>query len=415
MAISGQFITILYTYYYLNFIFNVNICYYFVALSAAINIALSSFHGNTERLSENKVTVILGFDVLQLGALLYFTGGLQNPFSVLFLAPVLISSVSLPAHRTIAITSLMMVCAAYLAGFHRPLPWYQGQHLDIPPFYTFGVFLSLLIGALFTSVYAYQVADEARKLSDALAATDLVLAREQHLTQLDGLAAAAAHELGTPLATIAVVINDLVKQKFAEPHVSDDIALIHQEIMRCRDIISKISSFKNDNNAILGKISLNQLIHTVADEYVGSGISIEFDIENSNEMPFCQKSPAILYGLENIVENALDFARLQIAIRTRWTDSFVTIQISDDGVGFPPDVLRRVGDPFLRSRHDSRSIKAEAGSGMGLGLFIAKTLLERTGAKVSVANAIAPMSGAIVTIRWPRQEFEHFEQQYLAE
>jgi two-component system sensor histidine kinase RegB len=257
---------------------------------------------------------------------------------------------------------------------------------------------------VFIGAYAWQVAEEGRLMADALTATELVLAREQHLSQLDGLAAAAAHELGTPLSTIAVVAKELEHALGPDSPHADDVKLLREQAQRCRDILGKLSALPAEGTPF-ERARLSVLIEEVAGPHRHFGIAIDVVLppDRAGE-PVVQRSPAILYGLGNLVENAVDFARARVEIAVRWSEQDAAVTISDDGPGFPPEILRRIGEPYVTSRR--RSGDAGEESGLGLGFFIAKTLLERSGATVAFLNRPAPERGAVVRVRWPRPDLE---------
>jgi two-component system sensor histidine kinase RegB len=405
LAIGGQSAAVLGTYFGLGFKLPLGACLLAIGVSAALNVALRLRLSRTHRLADGPAAALLAFDILQLSALLYLTGGIENPFVVLFLAPVMISAVSLPGRLTLGVAGLMIACATALTVEHMPLPWYDSQHLTLPLLYRFSIWVALVLGAAFIAIYAARVAEEARRLGDALTATELVLAREQHLTQLDGLAAAAAHELGTPLATIALVTAELRKQASQTPSTKEDLALLAQEIARCRTILGKLTSLSEDSDGVFDRMKLSQLIEEVVEPQRHFGVELKVSREGDGPEPVCLRNPGIMYGLGNLVENAIDFARSEVCIRAAWSSQAVTVTIEDDGRGFSPDVLAHLGDPYISTRFDRRS-KTEEGAGLGLGLFIANTLLERSGATVKAANAEAPQTGARVSVRWSRELFE---------
>jgi len=336
---------------------------------------------------------------------LFFTGGLQNPFSFLFLAPVLISATALPVRLTFALGVLAVASASMLVFFYLPLPWDAEEPLVLPPIYLLGVWLSIVVAIGVTSLYAFQVTEEARKLSDALAATELVLAREQLLTQLDGLAAAAAHELGTPLSTIVLISRELERQLADNNQASADIKTLREQAQRCRDILSKITQL-SATGAPFDSMKLSTLIEETVAPHRDFGVEIKVRIAVAgSKEPVGRRNPAILYGVGNILENAVDFARSTVEVNAWWNNDTVEIVISDDGPGFAPDILKRIGEPYLSRRRSTEETQGEHG-GLGLGVFIARTLLERTGAKVSFSNRIFPDHGAVVQIVWPRSIFE---------
>lgn len=404
LAVLGQLIALLFTHFVLDFSVPLGPCLLVTALSAWLNIGLRLRFRRTDRLEDLPASLMLGFDILQLTALLYLTGGVENPFSVLFLAPVMISAVSLSGYYTLVLTLLMIGAVTALTFTHYPVPWFTGKTLELPLIYRVGIWVAILISAVFITIYASRVAGEARKLADALAATELVIAREQHLTQLDGLAAAAAHELGTPLATITLVVKDLEKQLVPGPF-EEDMTLLSQEVGRCRGILGKLASLGEEAGDILDDMTLSVVLEEVVGPQRDFGVRITIAKDGVGREPVCRRNPGILHGLGNLVENAIDFAASEASIVARWNATTVTIEISDDGPGFSADVLGRIGEPYVTTKVNRRA-KTEEGSGLGLGLFIAKTLLERSGATVTTENRIPPDTGAVITISWSRAVFE---------
>nr|WP_051335490.1 ActS/PrrB/RegB family redox-sensitive histidine kinase [Methylocapsa acidiphila] len=417
-ALFGQAIALVVTRFGLGFSLPLGPCLLVVALSAWLNIGLRLRFRRTDRLENLPAAAMLAYDILQLTALLYLTGGIENPFSMLYLAPIMISAVSLSGRITLVLTLLMIAAASALTLQHYPLPWRPDETLQLPFVYSAGMWTANVVSAAFIAVYASRVAVEARKLADALAATELVIAREQHLTQLDGLAAAAAHELGTPLATITLIVRDLEKQLPSRGAFEEDLALLAQEVARCRTILGKLTSLGDDRGTILDEMTLSLLLEEVVGPQRDFGVLITIAKDGEGKEPICRRNPGILYGLGNLVENAIDFAATEVRISAQWNGAVVSVVVEDDGPGFSPDIVGRVGEPYVTTRFDRRA-KSEEGSGLGLGLFIAKTLLERSGAKVSTANFGPPKSGALVTISWPREAFErgvggHFREAAIA-
>ena len=407
IAIVGQLIATLGVYFVLKFDFPIGQCFVAIATSAALNIALRVGTPGSLRLNDTEAAVLLGYDILQLAVLLYLTGGVVNSFAMLFLAPVMIAAVSLPRKLALLLGILMIAAATLLTVEYMPLPWRARETLDFPLLYRAGVWVSLALSAAFIGIYAGRVSEEARLLAGALAATELVLEREQHLTQLDGLAAAAAHELGTPLATITLIVKELQKTApEAAPAFRDDLALLAQEALRCREILRKLNSLKTDDGHVMNVLSLAALIEEVVEPQRGAGVALEVSKRGPAQEPACARNPGILYGIGNLVENAIDFAKSKVRIEAQWSRDFVTIVIEDDGPGFTPAILDRVGDPYVSGRSPDRRTKGEPNAGLGLGLFIAKTLLERSGALVETRNLEPPSTGARVSIVWPRAAFE---------
>jgi len=405
LAIIGQTTAVLGIYFGLGFALPLWSCLAVIALSAWLNVALRLRFHMTQRLDPDRAAWLLAFDIGELAVLLYLTGGLQNPFAFLFLAPVLLSATALPPRFTLTLGAFAAACASVLLFAHYPLPWSNEDVPQFPPVYMLGVWLSLLLAIGFIGVYAWQITEESRQLTDAIAATELVLAREQHLSQLDGLAAAAAHELGTPLSTIAVIAKELENAIAADSPHGDDVRLLREQATRCRDILAKLTEL-SANDAPFDRTPLSALIEEVVAPHRNFGVAIEVTAPPvRGGEPASARNPAILYVLGNLLENAVDFARSRVSVGTRWNEDIVEVAIGDDGSGFAPEIMDRIGEPYLTSRrHDAKSDAESAG--LGLGLFIAKTLLERSGATLSFENRAMPEHGAIVTVRWSRRGFE---------
>jgi two-component system sensor histidine kinase RegB len=361
--------------------------------------------GITKRLEPDRAAWLLALDVAVLAILLFLTGGLQNPFAFLFLGPVLISATALPARMTLMLAAFAITCSTLLVFFHYPLPWSAEEPLELPPLYMMGVWLAILLSIGFISIYAWQIIEESRQLADALAATELVLTREQHLSQLDGLAAAAAHELGTPLSTIAVVAKELeLAIEPNSPH-ADDVRLLREQAHRCREILGKLTELPAAGEPF-ERMKLSALIEEVVAPHrnFGVAIGVAMPTEPASE-PVGARNPAILYGLGNLLENAVDFAREHVQVSADWDQQNVNVTISDDGPGFPPEVMDRMGEPYVTSRRRRMRAAAET-TGLGLGFFIAKTLLERSGATLTLENRQFPQRGAVIHIGWERADFE---------
>ncbi|HMG79927.1 MAG TPA: ActS/PrrB/RegB family redox-sensitive histidine kinase, partial [Xanthobacteraceae bacterium] len=383
-------------------------CLAVVALSAWLNVALRVRFSLTQRLEPERAAWLLAFDIAELAALLYLTGGLENPFAYLLLGPVLISATALPPRMTLLIGTFAMVCATVLVFVHYDLPWDNEDPLQLPEIYMVGVWLSILLAIGYIGVYTWQIAEEARQLSDALAATELVLAREQHLSQLDGLAAAAAHELGTPLSTITVVVREIERALDPKSPHADDVKLLREQAQRCREILTKITELPTGEP--FDRTPLSALIEEAVAPHRNFGIAIGVTLPpDRSDEPSGARNPAIRYGLGNLIENAVDFAHRRVEIFAQWTDDEVSITISDDGPGIAPEIIDRLGAPYVTHRRPGpRGPEGEEDAmfGLGLGFFIAKTLLERSGAKLSLTNQAPPLHGATVSVTWSRADFE---------
>ncbi|NBJ13560.1 ActS/PrrB/RegB family redox-sensitive histidine kinase [Microvirga arsenatis] len=406
LAVAGQSAAVIGVRFGLGFPLPFALCLLVIFASVWVNLLLRIQYPASHRLSDNVATALLAFDILQLAALLYLTGGLENPFAMLFLAPVLISATALTPERTLGLGLLAVGCATFLVLAHRPLPWFPGQSFTLPFLYVSGIWTAILLGTAFTGIYAWRVAEEARQLAQALAATELVLAREQHLSQLDGLAAAAAHELGTPLATIALVTKELSHSMPKDGPVGEDLRLLQEQVERCRTILTKLTSM-SDEGEFLETVSLSHLVADIVEPQRAVGYDVKVIAKGNGPEPLCRRNPGVVYGLSNILDNATDFAESQVTVEACWSPHEVFIEIRDDGPGYAPDILLRVGEPYVTTRSAAeRTEDSEEGGGLGLGLFIAKTLIERSGAELTLSNAAPPASGAIARIVWPRHAFE---------
>jgi two-component system sensor histidine kinase RegB len=408
LAVFGQVAAVLAVHFGLEFDVPVVPSLAVIAVAAIVNVALRIIFGKSQWLEPDRAAWLLAFDIAQLAALLYLTGGLENPFSFLLLGPVLISATALPPRMTLLIGVFAMLCATVLVFFHYPLPWDSEDPLELPEIYMVGVWLSILLAIGYIGVYTWQVAEEARQLSDALAATELVLAREQHLSQLDGLAAAAAHELGTPLSTITVVAREIERALDPKSPHADDIKLLREQAKRCREILAKITELPTGEP--FDRMPLSALIEEAVAPHRNFGVAVNVTLPpNRAAEPIGARNPAIRYGLGNLIENAVDFAYQRVEISAQWTAAEVSITISDDGPGFAPEVKDRIGAPYVTHRRPQpRGAEGDddAGFGLGLGFFIAKTLLERSGARLTLANQAPPLHGATVTVTWSRADFE---------
>ncbi len=401
LAIVGQSITVIAVAYWLRFPLPVGPCFALIASSAWLNLFLTFRYPSALRLQPNSAMALLLFDSLQLAGLLYLTGGLTNPFALLLTVPVVISATTLPLRMTALLGCLVMLMASVLVFRHFPLPWSSGEALTIPFVYVAGMWMAVLSSITFTAVYAWRVAEEARLLANALAATELVLQREQHLSALDGLAAAAAHELGTPLSTITVVAKEMERALGNDPKFREDVTLLRSQSERCREILKRLTSLSSESEALLDRLPLTSLIEEVIAPHRDFGIAIRLAPgERIGPEPVGHRNPGVIYGLGNLVENAVDFATGVVTLRWRWDDGDVVIDIIDDGPGFPPEIIDRIGEPYMSTRQGN-----EPGGGLGLGLFIAKTLLERSGATLSFFNANERGLGAVVQIAWSRDQF----------
>ena len=414
IAVAGQSFAVIGTHFGLGFALPIGWCLFVILLSVALNTLLRLRFAARHRLSVPIGTALLIYDMAQLGCLLWLTGGIENPFCFLLVAPVTVAAATLPLESTIILSILTLAVAGIIGRYHFPLPWYEGQSFALPPTYTAGIWASIMCGLLFMGLYARRLAREAWQMSEALAATELVLSREQRLHALDGLAAAAAHELGTPLGTITVVAREIERSLPPDSPLKDDVELLRSQVQRCRVILKTLTEKSAQGDPLHAFLPLSHLIEEAVEPYrvfekeikIIAGPAPGLDGDAAKE-PISERRPGVVYGLTNLVENGIDFSQTRVEIIAGWTAERVTITIADDGPGFAPAILGTLGDPYVTSRGTERTqTKDDQGGGLGLGFFIAKTLLERSGAEIDVANREQPQSGAVVQISWPRASFE---------
>jgi two-component system sensor histidine kinase RegB len=417
IAVAGQLIAITAAQRLFNLDLELGLC--FLAIGAAItaNLVAIFVYPESKRLSEGEVAMMLLFDISQLSFLLFLTGGLNNPFALLILAPVTISATALNPRTTAVLGLIAIALISFVARFHLPLRTESGAVMEIPPDFVFGFWVAIVIGIAFLAAYAQRVTAELHAMSDALAATQMALEREQKLTDLGGVVAAAAHELGTPLATIKLASSELREELADHPDLLVDIDLIRQQADRCRDILRSMGRAGKDD-LHLRHAPIATVVREAADPHKARGKEIHYDIApldgGDARQPVIERRPEVIHGLRNLVQNAVDFAAANVWIDIGWSETQILVRIVDDGRGFPPQVLGRIGDPFVRSRREDgqKDERRPAYEGMGLGLFIAKTLLERSGAELTFVNGRDPFSGppepgerggAIVECAWPRR------------
>lgn len=401
LAIAGQTAAVLVTAYALGFSLPLGATLAVIAFSAWVNVFLMVTRPGHGLVPEWEAAAQLAFDVVQLAVLLALTGGIQNPFLLLFIAPVAVSASVLRPAVTAGLAALSYVCIGALALWYMPLPWYTDQTFSLPPIYQAGLAGAVLIGLGFTSVYAWRVSAEEERLNVALAAVQAILAREQQLSALGGLAAAAAHELGTPLATIHLVAKDLAKSAPADSALAEDAQLLVSQSERCREILRQLNTRRPATDAVHERMPLQALLEEAAGPHRGLGRDIILTVEGGQTGPELQRRPEIIQGLRNLIENAVGFAETKVEIIARFTPVEIEVTVRDDGPGFSPAVLSRLGEPYVSERS-----AGQTGGGLGLGFFIAKTLLERSGARVEVRNRQPPNQGAVVRAMWPRGRIE---------
>lgn len=429
VAIIGQGSAILMATKLLHIDLALDLCATAIGASIAYNIAATVVFPENNRLSEKTATLTLLFDLGQLAFLLFLTGGLGNPFAILMLAPVIIAATTLSLRATILLGVVFILTATVLLFYAEPLLTTSGQAIRPPDILLYGTWAALVTSVVFVGIYARRVTLETYSMSDALSATQLALGREQQLTTLGGVVAAAAHELGTPLATIKLVAVELIDDLADHPELRKDAALIAEQADRCRDILRDMGrSGKEDMH--LRNAPVSAVLQEAAEPHQNRGKIIIFRINgipvdtSTTEQPEIPRHAEIIHGLRNLVQNAVDFATKYVWIDIDWDDDHLRVHVGDDGPGYPADLIGRIGDPFVRKRGSGRhsSTNRAEYEGMGLGLFIAKTLLERSGAHLTFANGtenpgrviassdtpaeLSRATGAIVEVVWKRTDIE---------
>jgi two-component system, sensor histidine kinase RegB len=413
MAICGQLAAITVAVQVYDMQLPTGWCYLAVGAAVVANLVSIFMYPENKRLSEAEALWTLLFDLAQLAFLIFLTGGLTNPFALLILAPVTISASALQLRTTLILGTLAISFVSITAFFNVPLRFADGAMLMVPWVFALGFWAAIVIGIVFMGLYARRVALEMRAMSDALLATQMALAREQKLTDLGGVVAAAAHELGTPLATIKLVSTELLAELKDYPELLDDVRLIRDQADRCRDILRGMGRAGKDDLQ-LRQAPLGSVLKEAAEPHVNRGRTVHFGLQPApggrDRQPTVLRKPEIIHGLRNLIQNAVDFSRTSVWVEGEWTAQSITVRIVDDGAGYAAHVLGRIGEPYVRSRPlDQGNGQRPEYEGMGLGLFIAKTLLERSGAELTFANASDPFMaiedrpercGAIVQVVW---------------
>jgi two-component system, sensor histidine kinase RegB len=405
LAVAGQTVAVLVVSQGLGFETPLAACLALIAASAWVNVVLT-FGTKVDRPAHDwEAAAQIAFDIVQLGALLAITGGLANPFTVFLIAPATIGAAALPARHALMLALLAVGAASVLSIWSLPLPWTPGEPIVLPEIYRIGIFIATALGICFTAGYASRASAEAARMEQALHAAEQVLAREQQLSALGGLAAAAAHELGTPLATIQITAKEMLRELDPLDPLMEDAELLVSQASRCREILKTLGQKPDTSDEMHERMSLPQLLSEVADKYRGAGPEIETATwnEDGSEPPILRRAPEVIHALASFVDNAVDFASAKVEVTARYDARTATIEVRDDGKGFPAEVLSKIGQPYISTRPSGEGSRTDH-HGMGLGVFIAKTLLERSGATVSFRND--KRGGAVVAAAWPRRALQ---------
>lgn len=394
-AIIGQSLALIVVSQILGFDYPLLACAFAILASVVVNLVVTMTLPLDRRVSNFEAYLQLGFDLWQLSGLLWLTGGITNPFSILFLAPVVTAATTLSRWVVLALGTMALALSFALIFYHQPLPWSPAGSFALPQIFELGIWTAIFVGTSFTSIYAWRTTTESRRMAFALAATESMLAHEQKLSALGGLAAAAAHELGTPLATIQVVAKEMSREVETDSPLGQDAALIISQSQRCRDILEQLSYRGDEGDIYHNALSPEDLLEEAAEPYIERDKDIIIDCKGQGEEPVLKRQAELLYALKNYIDNAVDFAASQVELSANWDAENLFIYIDDDGKGFDPALKGRLGQPYASTRN-----RARTAGGLGLGLFISGQLIERTGGTVSYHRS--PLGGARIEAQWPR-------------
>jgi len=396
IAIVGQLFTVCLVYFYYKFQFPFYWTIFAIFLSVIINIFLEFIKFKIQRLNNFWASINILYDLIQLFFLLFLTGGLTNPFAILIIVPTTIAVTFLSKRSSIFISITSILLLTILTKIHLPLP---GPELSLPKYYLFGLWSSLTIGIVFLGNYAHLISVEHRKRSKAFDNLEYALSRERELKSLGGLAAAAAHELATPLGTINLVVEELKKQLGKNPKFSQDVELLNSQIQRCKNILKDFSRDPNKQDSFIDNVPLKNLIGEIVFSFdPPKNKIIKIDDSKIQNNFIVKRKVEVIYALRNIIDNAIKFANKTICIEIYNANKKIEININDDGKGFRQDIIQKLGEPYIKSNLVPRDK-----NGLGLGVFISKTLLERTGAKISFKKS--SLGGALVTVVWDESSF----------
>ena len=400
IAIFGQFIAINIVFFYLDLQFPLKESYIIILIGLITNLFLQ-FKIKVNQLKDSYASLFLLYDLFQLSCLLYLTGGILNPFSILLIIPTIVSSTFLSMGTTIILGVITSFLLFILSFIYLPLPGLDKNIFDVPSFYKQGILTAILIGLVFLSYFGIRFAGETKKRSEALRRLQEVISKEYELESLGGQAAAAAHSLGTPLATISVVAKELKKEIGDDKEISKDIDLLISQTKRCSEILKQISKKQIKEDIFLSSIKFEDLLEEIINSFKEtSSKDIDLIVENDNNKIAIQRTPEIIYGLRNFIGNAVKFSKSRVNINLRSDQKIIEIKINDDGPGIPEDIIQKIGEPYIKSK----SKELNANSGLGLGTFLGKTLLERQGAKL-IFKRNSKLGGALITLSWNPNNF----------
>jgi two-component system sensor histidine kinase RegB len=395
IAIFGQLFAVNVVYNYLNLTFPIQESYLIIFIGLSTNFYLQ-FKVKSNQLKDVYASFFLIFDLIQLSSLLYLTGGILNPFSFLLIIPAIVSSTFLSMGTTIILGVFTSVLLFFLSYFYLPLPGIEVSTFTFPIFYKTGILVAILIGLIFLSYFGIRFAGETKKRSEAFNKLQEVISKEYELESLGGQAAAAAHSLGTPLATISVVAKELKKDIGENTEYSKDIDLLISQTKRCSEILKKISRKQIEDDQFISNVKIEILIEEIMNSFrETSSKKINLISEKDDNKIDIRRTPEIIYGLRNFIGNGVKFSKSKVLIYLKSDEKNITVTVVDDGPGFPDDIKNILGEPYIKSK----SKEVRSNSGLGLGTFLGKTLLEKQGANLFFSRD-DKLGGASVLISW---------------
>ena len=399
IAIIGQYLTISIVYFVLKFELPFFYCSTIILIGILTNFYLQ-FQFKKNQLNNFTSTFFLFYDLIQLSLLLYLTGGVTNPFTILLIVPAIVSSTFLTLRSTINLSFITIIILILLTINHLPLPHSGELHFHVPDIYLYAVPIAIIIGLTFLTYFGVRFGIESRKRTEALNKLELILAKEHELESIGLQAAAAAHSLGTPLSTITVIARELEKEIGNNPKYSKDIDLLLSETKRCSDILKDLSKDQLEEDSFLSDIKIEELLSAIVRSFTEiSEKKISLLVEQNKLNPQIERTLEITYGLRNFIGNAVKYSNSSVDVILESNNKITEVKVCDDGPGFSEDILNVLGEPYIRSKNKIISSK----SGLGLGTFIGKTLLERMKANVSF-DKCPKINGAMVTIKWQTRD-----------
>ena len=395
IAIIGQYLTISIVYFILKFELPFFYCSIIIFIGILTNFYLQ-FKFDKNQLNNFTSTFFLFYDLIQLSILLYLTGGVTNPFTILLIIPAIVSSTFLTLRSTINLSVITIIILIVLTINHLPLPHSGELHFHVPVTYLYAVPIAIIVGLIFLTYFGVRFGIESRKRTEALNKLELILAKEHELETIGLQAAAAAHSLGTPLSTITVIARELEKEIGNNPKYSKDIDLLLSQTKRCSDILKNLSKDQLEEDSFLSDIKIEELLSEIVKSYTEiSEKKLSLLVEKNKLNPQIERTLEITYGLRNFIGNAVKYSNSFVDITLESNNKITEVKVCDDGPGFSEDILNVLGEPYIRSKNKIISSK----SGLGLGTFIGKTLLERMKANVNF-DKCPKTNGAMVTIKW---------------